>query len=478
MSEAVPPTRADLLRRIGEAGPAPWHPPRGDDLFDPLNDLRLAGLVEMTDWEAGRGQGYVLTQLGREVVADPNYMAAVNQLDAPGRRPWGTDRELDRRAEDGPATAWDRGEHVRSVLMTPIRPIVTPILIAACIIFFFVGLALAVRNQVNVRQYLIRGDVAVMHKTGALTGKDLANAEWGRMVFCGFVHWGLLHLFVNMISLFMIGPFAEQLWGRGRFVALYLLSAFGASFLAVMVNPASMFAGASGANLGVLASIGVGMWLNRSHLPAELVRRLMTQLGFVFVLSVVISLFPGVSWSGHLGGAAAGGLVGLLLNMHRFGAPNKRLVAVVLMASLPFAGAGVLTWSMKNDPNWNAAQARRRVADRKAFLAEQEPAVEAAFDDFNKLKDVLFIPAKAAEARGLAADLQRRATDRVTGLIEGEFDEDDEAYVAASEFWRDVQTYAGLATDRLDGKLEEKQPLRDAADAVRKAEGRFGRAAG
>ena len=84
--------RETLLRQCLAADPVPWYPKdyaqaAGIDregLYGPLNDLRVANLVQLTDWVAGKGQGYVLTMLGREVLSDP---AALAQLRDGAPRP-------------------------------------------------------------------------------------------------------------------------------------------------------------------------------------------------------------------------------------------------------------------------------------------------------------------------------------------------------------------------------------------------------
>ena len=86
MSDAeTTPIRETLLRQCLAADPAPWYPKEyaqtsgvnRDSLYGPLNDLRVANLVQLTEWIRGKGQGYVITPLGREVLADP---VALGQL--------------------------------------------------------------------------------------------------------------------------------------------------------------------------------------------------------------------------------------------------------------------------------------------------------------------------------------------------------------------------------------------------------------
>src|SRR5689334_11179555 len=82
MSDPAVPTLDALLRLCGEAAPAPWHPSSyakahgldRDALDEPLTQLRMAGLLQFTDWEPGTGQGYTPTEAGHAVLASPRRL--------------------------------------------------------------------------------------------------------------------------------------------------------------------------------------------------------------------------------------------------------------------------------------------------------------------------------------------------------------------------------------------------------------------
>src|SRR5438093_9056249 len=58
----------------------------------------------------------------------------------------------------------------------------------------------------------------------ALYGPAVANGQWYRLVTCGFIHYGLLHILFNMVILLRFGEMLEAALGEVRFVALYLAS--------------------------------------------------------------------------------------------------------------------------------------------------------------------------------------------------------------------------------------------------------------
>src|SRR5271167_4554620 len=78
MTTPIPSSDA-VLRLCAAADPAPWFPSEyartsgtdRDALDEPLNQLRLTGMIQIRGWEAGRGQCYILTDAGRAAAADP-----------------------------------------------------------------------------------------------------------------------------------------------------------------------------------------------------------------------------------------------------------------------------------------------------------------------------------------------------------------------------------------------------------------------
>jgi len=131
-----------------------------------------------------------------------------------------------------------------------------------------------------------------------------------RMITAAFVHspfvagqpTSLLHILFNMYSLFIFGPILEHLLGRARFVALYLVSAFGGSVAVLLLAANNVYVvGASGAIFGLLGAFFV------------IQRRLggnNVQLLVVIGINLAIGFFvPNIAWEAHVGGLIAGGAV-------------------------------------------------------------------------------------------------------------------------------------------------------------------------
>lgn len=133
----------------------------------------------------------------------------------------------------------------------------------------------------------------------------LQQGEWYRMVTSGFLHFGVFHLFLNMLLLFQLGALLEPAIGRARFALLYFAALLGGAAGAMLLQPEAFHGGASGAVFGLMGAAVVGMY-QRGVSP------LRSGIGITLALNLMITFtIPGISIGGHLGGAVAGGLAAL-----------------------------------------------------------------------------------------------------------------------------------------------------------------------
>ncbi len=383
-----------ILQECARAAPHPWYPrayaeatgvPR--DRLDPaLERLRLRGLVRLTEWEPGDGQGYALTPEGEQVLKSPRLLAQLRAGHLP-QAPAAEDREA-RRGRAG-MTAYERGEAIRAALLGQSRPVVTYALIALNVLVFLASVVLSQWQQPPLRvEDALMGQSKpvqdILHRLGAVRGEDIIQGQWWRLLACCFVHFGLLHLGVNMYSLYVIGPLLERMWGSVRFLVLYLIAGLGGSCIAVTFTPGGLLAGASGALWGVMASMAVWVWLNRGFLPGQLVSTWMRQLLIVFVLNVGISFMPGISKEAHFGGGAVGALAGVLLNWQRFGSRPARWASVAGLVAIPLVCLGTLVEAPRINSEWDVDSINLYL--RRAGRLEQE-ALAAAEQE--KVSDLL-----------------------------------------------------------------------------------------
>lgn len=156
----------------------------------------------------------------------------------------------------------------------------------------------------------VNADQGEMFRQGVLAGPLVSDGDYWRLLTAAFMHYGPIHLGMNMLVLWFIGAPLEERMGRGRYLLLYLVAGLAGSAGALFASPCALTVGASGAIFGLFgASIVLerqGVFVHGGSI-----------LGLV-VLNFVITLsFPGISLGGHLGGFV-GGAAGMLA-LSRFG---------------------------------------------------------------------------------------------------------------------------------------------------------------
>ncbi|WP_425315362.1 rhomboid family intramembrane serine protease [Streptomyces viridochromogenes] len=144
------------------------------------------------------------------------------------------------------------------------------------------------------------------HAEGVVAG------QWERLLTSGFLHlpptegtFGLLHVVMNMLSLWQLGRIVEPMLGRVRYIALYLLSTLGGSVFVLLLTDVNVESvGASGAIFG----LGAAYYVLARRVGADMrgVNRFMAFLLLWLLLSAGLT-----SWQGHLGGLLTGAAVTL-----------------------------------------------------------------------------------------------------------------------------------------------------------------------
>jgi membrane associated rhomboid family serine protease len=131
----------------------------------------------------------------------------------------------------------------------------------------------------------------------------LAGQLW-RLITPVFIHAGLLHLFVNMYSLFALGPAVERFFGPPRYLSVYLLSGINGVIFSLAFSTVPSV-GASGAIFGLLGALATFLYLHRPVFGRG-GGMMLRQLVIVGALNLLASLTPGIDLWGHVGGLVAG----------------------------------------------------------------------------------------------------------------------------------------------------------------------------
>ena len=171
---------------------------------------------------------------------------------------------------------------------------------------------------INVGVYLLQlaqgapisADRGSIFENGALYGPLVADGEWWRLLTAAFLHYGPLHLALNMLVLYLFGPALEGVLGSIRFLLLYLAAGLAGSAGALLMEPDAVTVGASGAIYGLFGAMLVLERQGTYVFGGSVIPLLVINLAITF-------LIPGISIGGHLGGLAGGALAILVLS--RFG---------------------------------------------------------------------------------------------------------------------------------------------------------------
>lgn len=160
----------------------------------------------------------------------------------------------------------------------------------------------------------------------ALFGPLVSDGEWWRLLTCSLVHFGPMHLFFNMILLWIIGGMLEPATGPLRFTTIYVVSVLAGSAGALIAQPLIPVGGASGGVFGLAAAATIVM--QRSG-----VRFWDTGFGPLIVINLVLDFFiPNVSIAAHVGGLIGGGLATVaMMRGRRIGQPALGEAGAVLV---------------------------------------------------------------------------------------------------------------------------------------------------
>ena len=237
------------------------------------------------------------------------------------------------------------------------------------------------------------------------------HGEVWRLVNHTFLHGGLVHLLMNGLVLAMCGPIAEMVYGRARFLILYLVCGVGGATLSGFVHYDIHYSavGASGAIFGLLGTLAVYGYRRRDLFGSSLLHRIL----FFLVLNAVIG-FSGMDsnidhW-GHAGGLLTGLLVGVLLRpleAHPRGeGPRTQVTAVgLIVAQLVCLGIGA--WNVWGGEAPLRDRVQQTLADWKIYeenlsvvmgqedrrdptsMARDARVLQAFADSFEELADRL-----------------------------------------------------------------------------------------
>ncbi len=181
--------------------------------------------------------------------------------------------------------------------LTPVNIIMVLINVAVYVVLEFMG---------DTTSALFMLDHGAMYPAAVVE-----DGQYYRLLTSSFIHFGLPHLINNIILLICLGSYVERVFGKIRYLILYLLCAAGSSCISMWymlyTGDLAVSGGASGVVFGVIGALLVLVVKNKGRFEDLSWKR--------FLLMVALALYFGFSSAGvdnaaHVGGLAIGFVIG------------------------------------------------------------------------------------------------------------------------------------------------------------------------
>ena len=209
---------------------------------------------------------------------------------------------------------------------------------------------------------------------GAKVNVLIAQGEYWRLLTPMFLHVGLAHLFFNSYALYIYGPAVERLFGRIKFILVYLVSGLVGSLLSYLLSPNNA-AGASGAIFGLMGSLLYFRKEKRNLFQRVFGPGLLMIIGINLLYGFIQ---PGIDNWGHIGGLVGGFLMGNGLGLYRERNPNykKRILCWILIILIFVLGLG-----------WGRMKHSAAIHLSRAYDAARSGLIDEAKLHIEKLSD-------------------------------------------------------------------------------------------
>jgi len=221
------------------------------------------------------------------------------------------------------------------------QPWITYALIAANVVMFVVEIAHGADALAPTPQQII--------DLGGSFPPLTLHGEWWRLGASMFLHFGIVHIALNMVCLYQ-ARVVEQLFGHLGFFAIYLLAGLGGGVASLIAGGGhAVTAGASGAVFGIYGGFGAFLVLRRAQIQSDAWQRTARSIGTFLGLNLMIGLTAkGISLSAHVGGVIVGFGAGAAL-LAGSGAAQKRTLRVLGLLVIGIALTAVAVGSLKAD---------------------------------------------------------------------------------------------------------------------------------
>ena len=155
---------------------------------------------------------------------------------------------------------------------------------------------------------IFNSDTNVLILLGAKVNNLIAQGQYFRLITCMFLHGGIVHVGVNMYSLYAIGPMVEKVYGKTKYIAIYFVSGVCASIFSYVFST-SVSIGASGAIFGLLGAVLVYAIKSKGKTGNEFIRSI---LSVIFINIFIGATLPNIDNFAHVGGLLGGMIIAYL----------------------------------------------------------------------------------------------------------------------------------------------------------------------
>jgi len=120
-----------------------------------------------------------------------------------------------------------------------------------------------------------------------------------------FLHGSLLHITMNMLSLWFVGRVVESWFDKFSYLIIYFASGIIGGLVSIYFHPNTVAIGASGAIFGIFGAMVGFVLVNRNRLASF--EEFLKQFGIILLLNLGIGvIFDSVDLSAHVGGLIIG----------------------------------------------------------------------------------------------------------------------------------------------------------------------------
>jgi rhomboid protease GluP len=166
------------------------------------------------------------------------------------------------------------------------------------------------------------------------------SRDWWRLITNVFIHFGIIHIAMNMYCLYTVGVYLEPMLGKAKYTAAYICTGILASLVSLWWHKeGTNSAGASGAVFGLY---GLFLALLTTNLiPKQIRQPLLQSIGIFIAYNLFYGMKGGVDNAAHIGGLLSGFIIGYIytygINKEKQEQKLQWIVPLVVLVTLATA---------------------------------------------------------------------------------------------------------------------------------------------